>query len=461
MIANYFLRTSLRIFERMWKQTTFQPLIKLLIFIILILFSSCASTKFHVDKKPLDQHFETNSTFRESHTGLLIYDIEEKKVLFDYNAHKHFTPASNTKLLSYYTAIKMMGDSIPSIEFCVLNDSLFFTGTGDPTLLYRNFEYSETLEFLHSSMHTLVYIPKQMTDQRFGSGWSWDDYPYDYSAEKASFPIHGNMVLFQKRPSDDYIKVIPIFFESGLTVKQDSTIRNYSIDRAEKSNDFMLKFHGKSMHFEDALPFIYNDNLFINLLSDTLKRPVSQMDAFPDCKTELRYSVPTDSVLMHILIESDNFLAEHLLLVISNQFGDTLSSKKTIRFMTENHLSELKDQIYWVDGSGLSRYNQVTPNAMVSVLEMIYHEISKKKLYALLPESGKNGTLKTSFSQLEGRIHAKTGSMRHVYNLSGFLETNSGKTLLFSFMNNNFNVSSSELKKEMERILAVFVDDKK
>ena len=128
--------------------------------------------------------------------------------------------------------------------------------------------------------------------------------------------------------------------------------------------------------------------------------------------------------------------------------------------MMENHLSKLKDQIYWVDGSGLSRYNQVTPNAMVSLLEMIYYEIPKEKLFAFLPESGKNGTLKTSFALLEGRIHAKTGSMRHVYNLSGFLETNSGKTLLFSFMNNNFNVSSSELKKEMERVLAVFVDDK-
>ena len=306
----------------------------------------------------------------------------------------------------------------------------------------------------------MVYIDKQMTDQHFGPGWSWDDYPYYYSPEKSSFPIYGNMVLFQKELSDDYIKVIPNHFEATFTVKQDSTIHNYSIEREEKSNNFMLKFDGKPLVIDDALPFIYSDNLFVNLLSDTLKRPVYQMEAFPDCETKLRYSVPTDSVLRHILIESDNFLAEQLLLVISNQFSDTLSSRKTISYMMENYLSELKDQIYWVDGSGLSRYNQVTPNAMVSILEMIYYEIPKEKLFTFLPESGKNGTLKTSFPRLEGRIHAKTGSMRHVYNLSGFLETNSGKTLLFSFMNNNFNVSSSELKKEMERVLAVFVDDK-
>ncbi|MCK5702963.1 MAG: D-alanyl-D-alanine carboxypeptidase [Cyclobacteriaceae bacterium] len=473
--TNYFFNSSFLIFERMLNRIHYQHIFKLSTFILLAFLSSCATTKFHIDKKPLEKHFETNSTFRESQTGLLVYDIEEKSTLFDYNAQKHFTPASNTKLLTWYAAIKMMGDSIPSLKFCVVNDSLYFTGTGDPTLLYSNFEYAKTFEFLRSSPHQLVYIDKRITDQRFGPGWSWDDYPYDYSAEKSSFPIYGNMVHFQKELTDGYIQVTPRYFEFGLTVKQDTSVSNYFIERKEMVNDFTLKFNGKSMptfpaspaggrqgrEIDDALPFIYSSDLFINLLSDTLKRPVSQMNEFPDCIAELYYSVPTDSVIKHILIESDNFLAEHMLLIISSQLGDTLDSKKVIKSMMENHLSELKNQIYWVDGSGLSRYNQVTPNAMVSILEKMYNEIPKEKLFALLPESGKTGTLKTTFPQLEGKIHAKTGSMTHVYNISGYLETNSGKILLFSFMNNNFNVSFSELKKEMENVLAVFVNDKK
>ena len=161
LMVNYFLSSSLLIFEHMWNRTPLILLLKFSAFTWLAFLSSCASTKFHIEKKPLDNYFETNSTFRESHSGLLVYDIEEKSVLFDYNAQKHFTPASNTKLLTFYTAIKLMENRIPSIEFCVINDSLFFTGTGDPTLLYTNFEYSETLEFLHSSMHSLVYIDKQ------------------------------------------------------------------------------------------------------------------------------------------------------------------------------------------------------------------------------------------------------------------------------------------------------------
>lgn len=147
-----------------------QHIFKLSIIFWLAFLSSCAATKFRVDKTPLGKYFETNSTFRESQTGLLVYDLEKKSILFNYNAHRRFTPASNTKLLTWYAAIKMMGDRIPSIKFCVVNDSLYFTGTGDPTLLYTKFEYSETFDFLRSSPHQLVYINKQMTNKRFGPG---------------------------------------------------------------------------------------------------------------------------------------------------------------------------------------------------------------------------------------------------------------------------------------------------
>ena len=107
-------------------------------FLLLILLSSCAVSKFKIDKTPLTQYFETNPVFRESHSGLLIFDPADSSVVFDYNSHRHFTPASNTKLLTYFAATKMMGDSIPALKYCIVNDSLFFTGTGDPTFLNKN-----------------------------------------------------------------------------------------------------------------------------------------------------------------------------------------------------------------------------------------------------------------------------------------------------------------------------------
>jgi D-alanyl-D-alanine carboxypeptidase/D-alanyl-D-alanine-endopeptidase (penicillin-binding protein 4) len=443
----------------MWDRAYHKLISNQLLLIFLVLFSSCAASRYHVAKVPLKNYFETNPVFRESHSGLIVYDPEKSETLFDYNAHKHFTPASNTKLLTWYAALKMLGDSIPSLSYCEVNDTLYFSVTGDPTLLYENFDYARTLDFLQSSTQHLVYVEKQMADERFGPGWSWDDYPYYYSAEKSAFPIYGNMVRFKKKSADDYVEVIPNHFENSFAVIQDTSARSFLIERKEFENEFILKFKSNPSEIDSDVPFMYANNLFIKLLSDTLNRPVYHQKSFPECKTELYYSVPTDSVAKHILIESDNFLAEQMLLVISSQLGDTLSSNRTIEFMIENHLADLEDQIHWVDGSGLSRYNQLTPNALVSVLDKIYHTVPKEKRYSFLPEPGKKGTLRSSFLQLEKNIHAKTGSMSHVYNLSGYLETNSGKTLLFSFMNNNFNVSFSELKNEMEKVLKVFVND--
>jgi D-alanyl-D-alanine carboxypeptidase/D-alanyl-D-alanine-endopeptidase (penicillin-binding protein 4) len=431
------------------------------LWILVVYLSSCAATKYRVDKTPLDKHFALNPVFNESHTGLVVYDPEPKKVLFDYNSQKHFTPASNTKLLTYFAIINTLADSIPSMKYSIQNDTLYFTGAGDGTFLYADYDYSKTFNLLKESPYPLVYVQKPIVDQRFGPGWSWDDYPYYYSAEKAAFPIYGNMLQILMDTTSHMLEVIPRYFEDHLSIIQKENEDESRIFRKEFENEFKLTFRDNPSLIDCEIPFIYSDDLFVQLISDTLDRPVLYSNDFPAGFYQTTMSIPVDSVSKKILIESDNFLAEQMLLNISHQFGDTLSSKRSIDFIVENYLSELKDEIYWVDGSGLSRYNQVTPNAMIRVLEHIYRKIPREELFYMLPESGKTGTLQNAFYGLNGKIHAKTGSMSHVYNLSGYLETKTGKTLLFSFMNNNFNVSFSELKSEMERVLSVFVNEVK
>ncbi|MCY7331047.1 MAG: D-alanyl-D-alanine carboxypeptidase, partial [Saprospiraceae bacterium] len=50
-------------------------------------------------------------------------------------------------------------------------------------------------------------------------------------------------------------------------------------------------------------------------------------------------------------------------------------------------------------------------------------------------------------------LFAKTGSMGGVVCISGYLRTRRGKTLIFSFMNNNFVGSAKPWRLEMRRIL--------
>jgi D-alanyl-D-alanine carboxypeptidase/D-alanyl-D-alanine-endopeptidase (penicillin-binding protein 4) len=166
------------------------------------------------------------------------------------------------------------------------------------------------------------------------------------------------------------------------------------------------------------------------------------------------YSVPVDSVYKVMMQESDNFLAEQLLLVCSGIVSDTLQPEIMIRYAKKNLLSNLPDTPVWIDGSGLSRYNLFTPRTFVRLWDEIYDLVPKQRLFTLLPVGGVNGTIKKWYAGKNGPyVFAKTGTLSNNHCLSGYLITKRGRTLIFSFMNSNYVASTSEIRFEMQAIL--------
>ena len=152
--------------------------------------------------------------------------------------------------------------------------------------------------------------------------------------------------------------------------------------------------------------------------------------------------------------ESDNFLAEQLLLLVADQISVTLNSKKARDFFLEMSLSDLRDPPRWVDGSGLSRYNLCTPASLVHVLFKLYKQLPRNRLFSLLPAGGSSGTLKDWYAgEDKPYVYAKSGTLGNNYNLSGYLITRKGKVLIFSFMNNHFRKPTSEIKGQMQAYL--------
>ena len=90
---------------------------------------------------------------------------------------------------------------------------------------------------------------------------------------------------------------------------------------------------------------------------------------------------------------------------------------------------------------------------MVRLLEKISEEVPQKRLFQLLPAGGESGTIKKLYKAETPYVYAKTGTISNVHTLSGYLITESGKVLIFSFMNNNYTVPSAEIKAGMEIIL--------
>ena len=384
-------------------------------------------------------------------TGLEVYDPSAHKVLINYQAYKLFTPASNTKLFTFYTGEKILGDSIPSIRYCERNDSLYFSGLGDPTLLHPGFNFQPAWNFLKSSKDTLIYVPFVSAEPRFGSGCAWDDYPYDYSAEKSTLPVAGNEVWFHKNAGNSTVSVFPEEFNkrSLVSYNTDSVPMGITAEREEYVNAFRLTVKpADSLNLQ--IPFKTSDSLAIQILGDTLRKKIIILNTVITCPWRILYSQPRDTVMKTMLDQSDNFLAEQILMSCSAVLYDTMNIGRVIQYALDSLISGLNDKMVWVDGSGLSRYNLQSPDNLVKLLNRLIQEYPREKLFNLLPGYGyglSNPGSQGSF------IYAKSGSMSHVYNLSGYLVSRSGKILIFSMLNNNFIHPVSDARASSGKIL--------
>jgi len=95
----------------------------------------------------------------------------------------------------------------------------------------------------------------------------------------------------------------------------------------------------------------------------------------------------------------------------------------------------------------------------VQVLTKLYAEIPRNRLFNLFPSGGEFGTLKNWYAgNSRPYIYAKSGTLGNNYSLSGYLITNSGKTFIFSFMNNHYTKPTNEVKKSMQTVLELLRD---
>ena len=408
---------------------------------------SCTSLKTRQLSRQLSGHARLNDHF----VGLVLYDPATGKYLFEQEADRYFTPASNTKLFTFLAGLKLLGDSLDGLHYSLRGDSLIFRGTGDPTLLHPDFPYQPVYDFLASTDKKLFWAIGYYDEPYFGPGWSWDDYAYGFQPERSELPIYGNMARIFKPPGSDSLSAIPSRFD-GL-IELDRGHRS-KIQRDLHYNYFI----GNPALWMDASdtvnrPFQYTPALAAQLLSDTLHKKVSILYDAPQDFDHTIKSTPTRQVYELMLKSSDNFLAEQLLIHSSGKLSDQLNSGNVMVYMERMHFKHMERKPIWRDGSGLSRYNLFTPRSMVQLLDMIYDHLPREALCALLPAGGVSGTIKDWYGGSTPYVYAKTGTLSNNYCLSGYLETTSGRTLIFSFMNNNYPGNAASVKPSMQQVL--------
>ena len=390
-----------------------------------------------VSEKKLKKWIEKIPAFENAHVAVRVE--KSNKVIADFNGAKYMTPASNTKLLTFLGAIQTF-DSLPALKYFVENDSVVhFKSTGYPLLLHPF--YSDTLlfDFLNQEKIWKYHVPESTPDP-LGEGWAWDDYNYYYAAEKSPFPIYGNTVMGIKGSG-----LVPSF-----EMIQDSVKSN--LVREKNSNLFYL--NDGNWKTKDTLyrPFITSDSLFVKILSEVTRNQIEIVKGEDSLTWQTLYTGNDEKLYKGLLHDSDNGIAESLLLMISNSFNGAFDTQTAIDSLSNNWEVFLPDALEWVDGSGVSRYNMFTPRTLIAILKQIRNQLDWDSLKVLFAKSGESGTL-SSYSKLNN-VYAKTGTLRHNHNLSGYWENEDGEIYEFSIMVNHYTSSTSKIREGISLILS-------
>lgn len=401
--------------------------------------------------------------FEQAFTGFVLADAATGKVWCAENADTYFTPASNTKTLTLAAALHTLGDSLPAFRYAARRDTLYVLPFGDPTFLHPDFAaWQSGFRFLQQ--HPARYIAMGDPAPRllpYGPGWMWDDFTSEYSPERSIFPVFGNLRSLS-RVTGDSLRVEPPYWNAFLK-KADTD--SAQVVPQWGSNQIVYDRRARfSKNYVSWYPVQDTRTHNPRLLADTLKKAVmfsDRLPVLPGWKTW--YSVPADTVYRRLMHQSDNLFAEQLLLMSAATATGRMESAAMIEKMKGTLFTDLPSDLksaqspQWVDGSGLSRYNMFTPRTNAAALYHLWHTQKRVRLLSIFPAGGVSGTISGWYgigsTPQTPYTFAKTGSMTGVHCLSGYLVTQKGRVLIFSFMHNNFKGSSKPYKEEMQRLL--------
>jgi D-alanyl-D-alanine carboxypeptidase/D-alanyl-D-alanine-endopeptidase (penicillin-binding protein 4) len=426
---------------------------------ILLMAFACSIVSCSLEKKiakEAKQDIFTNADFAPAHVGISLYDPATQTYLYNYQGDKFFVPASNTKIFTWFAALKYLGDSLVGIRYVDKgNGTVEVEGNGDASFLMADFKKHPVLDFLKKQQRILL-TDENWKDNALGAGWAWDDYNSDYMAERSAMPIYGNLVQFSMSGG---FHATPAFFQEPLQAAATAAKGQFTIRRNYGTDLFFVRPANRKFVTAD-IPFFTADNQnLLHLLQDTLKTKVElvhfKIDRYPDVVKV--YSQPTDSLLKIMMHRSDNFFAEQTLLMVSNEKLAYMNDAKIIDTLLKTDLKELPQKPKWVDGSGLSRYNLFSPQDFVWVLTQIKNEYKWERIKETLPTGGE-GTLSSSYKNYAGKIYAKTGTLSNHVALSGYLTTNKGKLLIFSVLVNAHQTSAAAIRAGVEKFLTAIID---
>ena len=405
--------------------------------------------------------------------GALVVDLNTGETLYQRNANRTFTPASNMKLFSDAAALLVLGPdyqfknqlstNAPRLDNGTLQGSLYIHLPGDPSFT------SDHLESLFVELQRLgvrqvngnvILASSHRHIDPYAPGWMTQDLAYSYGAPLSPLMLDENRLLVTVNPGakPGEAALVELGHADGITlinqVKTNSTPSGCGLSYIMDAENTLtvrgcigVSQWASVQRIAIRNPLRYAQGQIKARLAHVniaLHGDVVLGSAPPHTLLLATHASKRISQLMvDTLKPSDNLYADSLFLHAANTLnGSPLNWPEAqpviIRFL-QQQTGVSFNQAILTDGSGLSRNDRLTAQQTVGLLSFLHARFPLSYEYiAALPIAGQDGTLQKRLKKptQQGFVRAKTGSMTGVVSLAGYLYTANAHTLAFALFIN-------------------------
>jgi serine-type D-Ala-D-Ala carboxypeptidase/endopeptidase (penicillin-binding protein 4) len=434
--------------------------------------------------------------FSRSRWGILIQPLSSTATLYSRDAQKYFIPASNVKLLTTAAALQKLGADfrIKTSVYSGENGSLYVVGRGDPSITEAQLKsLAQQLKRRGvDRVNELIGDDSYFQGSAVNPNWEWEDAQAGYGAPINSLIFNQNAIglLLSPQALGQPLKVT--FAEPKLSNQWQ--IQNNSVTVAQNESEFIevgrefdrpaIRVSGQlkvGAEPESAYVAVVDPaNNFLQHFQQVLAAegiPVKQAlvaSVSRNLNQELATveSPPLAELVRETNRESNNLYAEVLLRLLGKvtdkmPLPQTLTGKMPVpqEDTDEIGLKELKTALTQLgvnpnsyilaDGSGLSRHNLISPEALVQTLRFMANSPAASIYRQSLPIAGESGTLKNRLNTTPNRVilQAKTGTLSGVSALSGYIEVPDYEPLVFSIIVNQSDLSAASMRSATDEIV--------
>ncbi|MBI4548023.1 MAG: D-alanyl-D-alanine carboxypeptidase/D-alanyl-D-alanine-endopeptidase [Ignavibacteriae bacterium] len=425
--------------------------------------------------------------------GVKIVSLDDDQVLYAKNSNKLFHPASNMKLLTSATALNLLDKGFqfrtsvyadPEIDHGVLKGNVYIKGSGDPLLITNDLDSlarSIASYGINTIAGDLVGDVSYFDTLYWGSGWMWDDEPEPYEAFISPLTVNSNAIQVSVVPGKKIGNTVDVFLNPSI---QSFTINNQGITsldtlmpeltvtriRGENTITVRGRVPPKSDTVKSILSVWKPELYFLELFKQKLiEHGITVKGGIRLGSTEgLQFlgsiSHPLDSVLHQINKPSDNLAAENTLKTIAAELQGSPGTAAMGLSIMKEYLTRIgidTAKMILADGSGVSFYNAISPDAIIQLLqEQYWNKHTFQRFLESLPIAGIDGTLNNRMkdARTAGNVRAKTGTITGVSTLSGYAWTADAKPLAFNIMCNHFPSQIMHLRNMQDTIMALLVN---